>query len=467
MMPWRVRSLVKRLAALFALIMGIVVTAVGVELYDAASMALARRADYSSLGRVEHFRTLLQDLYTIKQLEERATLFETMLGNEQDVMIFRVPGERPFINVNPDKMVVPEMAPVPVGQPIGLSSLVEGSRADGVRVRWVSALAKVGDEGQVVEIVGAHVMTQEAAIMNAYLKRVAITISLAIVIAALLGYWVLRRGLQPLHQMAAKAAQITPSNMTTRLDVSTAPDELRSLAASFNAMLDRLAKGYEHLSQFAADLAHEIRTPIGAMIGQTQVTLARVREPIEYQGVLESNLEELDRMSRMAQNILFLAHADHAGLVIDRVSLDIHRELSMIGSYFEGLAEERQLRFDIEASGSLHADDVMCRRAIGNLVVNAVRYATAGTTIRMHGAEDGRGGAVITISNRGERIAPDVLHRLFDRFYRGDEARSRLTESSGLGLSIVKAIMVLHGGRAEVSCDAQGWIHFRLLFDKA
>ena len=143
--------------------------------------------------------------------------------------------------------------------------------------------------------------------------------------------------------MAAKAAEITPDRCRRRLDVANAPAELQSLAESFNAMLDRLATGYQRLLQFSADLAHEVRTPIGVLIGQTQVTLAHTRSDTEYRSVLESNLEELERLGRIAQNILFLAQADHEAQQIERTRLVIREELETIRTYFEGIADERQI----------------------------------------------------------------------------------------------------------------------------
>ena len=122
---------------------------------------------------------------------------------------------------------------------------------------------------------------------------------------------------------------------------------------SFNAMLDRLATGYERLLQFSADLAHEVRTPIGVLIGQTQVTLAHTRSESEYKSVLESNLEELERLGRIAQNILFLAQADHERQEIERTTLNIREQLETIATYFEGLADERNLSFEVQAEGEM------------------------------------------------------------------------------------------------------------------
>ncbi|WP_213776556.1 heavy metal sensor histidine kinase [Caballeronia sp. dw_276] len=459
----RSRSLVVRITVLFALIVCVVVSMVGGSLYHATSLTLSTRADYQLIGRVEHFRSLLHDLYTIQEIEARPRLFETMLGDRQDVIIFRRPGVPPFINVNPENMPLPPLVPVPVQRAVGLDALYEGTRSDGVRMRWVAAQAQVGDSGEVVEIIAAHVMTQEAHVLSTYLVRVWINVAIAVLVTALLAWWVSSRGLTPLRKMADKAAEITPNTLSARLDVENTPTELQSLAVSFNAMLDRLSTGYERLLQFSADLAHEVRTPIGVLIGQTQVTLAHTRSESEYKSVLESNLEELERLGRIAQNILFLAQADHERQEIERATLNTREQLETIATYFEGLADERDLRFDVQAEGEMFVNEIMSRRAISNVVVNAVRYAKPGTTIRLTGSEDAQG-ARIVIGNQGERVSPEELARLFDRFYRGDAARSEFTESSGLGLAIVQAIMRLHGGSASASCSADGWIEFTLRF---
>ncbi|PUA17848.1 heavy metal sensor histidine kinase [Glaciimonas sp. PCH181] len=460
---WRTRSLTARVSFLFALIACTIVTSLGMYLYSSTRKALETRADYSLIGRVEHFRTLLHDLYNVKQMEDRPALFETMLGSEQDVLMFAYPGQAPFVRVNPANLTPPPMPSVGLNRSLTLASLQTGERADGVRVRWISAEAEVGKDGPKVVIVGAHVMTQESSILSAYYWQVIGAAAISVLLAALLGFLVLKRGFRPLTSMAGRAAEVSPTNIAIRLREEDAPQELRRLAASFNAMLDRLSEGYENLSQFSADLAHEIRTPIGAMMGQTQVTLNKVRNASEYQQVLESNLEELQRLSRIVENILFLAHADHAGLAVEKTSLVLADELHKIAEYFEGIAEERDIRLVVDASGELQVSPVMWRRAVSNLVVNAVRYALPGSIVRLSSKSQAQG-TCVEVENQGDPIPQEQLDRLFDRFYRGDKSRSEFTESNGLGLAIVRAIMLVHGGSAEVNCSAAGLIRFSLYF---
>lgn len=465
MRPWRSWTLAFRASALFALIACLVVTGLGMYLYNSARQSLEVRADYALIGRVEHFRNLLHDLYNVEQMEQRPALFESMLGNEQDVRIFRRQGEAPFINMNPDNLSPPPMIPVAVGIPLSIASLHDGMRADGVRVRWVAALAEVGNHHDMVEIVAAYVMVQESRMMTVYLWRVVAAVALAVVLTAVLGFAVLRRDLMALTRMSRRAAEITPANLSSRLREEEAPAELRQLAGAFNAMLDRLENGYEHLSQFSADLAHEIRTPVNILMGQTQVTLGQLRSTEEYEQILESNLEELTRLSRIIENILFLAQTDHADLAVDTSAIAPAEELQKIADYFEGVAAERNMTFDVRAAPDLacHANLIMWRRAVSNLVVNAVRYGDVGTEVRISARREADG-IVIDVANRGPAMTRQQMERMFDRFYRGDKSRSEYTESNGLGLAIVKAIMAVHAGTATVSCSADGWIVFSLFF---
>ena len=461
---WRSLSLTARTTSLFGLIALVVMSVLGCYFYQSAKEGLERRTDTQLIGRVDHFRNLVDNVYTVKELEQRPLLFETMLGAEQDVLMFRRPGEAPFIHVNPGNLPVPDVPVVPFGRGITRDDVHRITPAGGgPPVEWVMATAKATESGDVVEVVAAHPLTHEVQMLSAYRARVLLSIFVAGLASTVLGYVVISRGLRPVRHIAERAAEISPGNLSIRLSIEDVPPELRLLTQSFNAMLDRLGDGYQRLSQFSADLAHEIRTPVGALIGTTQVTLGQTRPVDEYQAVLESNLEELNRLSTIAENILFLAHADHDALAIERSDIGLDDELHKIADYFEGPADERGLTFDVKAAGIVWANPMMCRRAVNNLVVNAVRYAAANSVVRLRGWQDARGASII-IENDGADIPADQLARLFDRFYRGDAARSKYTESNGLGLAIVRAIMNLHGGSAEASCPKPNVVRFELLF---
>ncbi|WP_454807540.1 heavy metal sensor histidine kinase [Paraburkholderia fungorum] len=460
---WTDRSLTARTTVLFAAIACVVIGTLGAYFYHSAQVSLERRADVVLTARVEHFSRIVRDLYSVSDLKSRPVLFESMLGAEEDVLLFRRPGEAPFIDVNPAGLAVPALHAGVQNRLPTLPDIRQTLLPDGVPVHWAIAAVKAREDGSEVEVIAAHPMTQEMRMLAAYRNRIVLATLTGMLAATLLAYYVLRRTFRPVREIATRAAQISPASLSVRLDSEAAPVELRQLTHAFNAMLDRLADGFQRLSQFSADLAHEIRTPVGALIGQTQVTLAKTRDADEYQQVLESNLEELNRLSHIAENILFLAHADHAALSIEREPVDLRDELVRIADYFEGPADERGMRFSVEAKGIASANPMLCRRAINNLVVNAVRYGANNTVVRLSGTQDEQG-ATVVVENDGAPIPDEQLNRLFDRFYRADAARSAFTESSGLGLAIVRAIMHLHGGTARVVCPVPGVVRFELRF---
>jgi two-component system heavy metal sensor histidine kinase CusS len=460
---WTDRSLTARTTVLFAAIACVVIGTLGAYFYHSAQVSLERRADVVLTARVEHFSRIVRDLYSVSDLKSRPVLFESMLGAEEDVLLFRRPGEAPFIDVNPAGLAVPALHAGVQNRLPTLPDIRQTLLPDGVPVHWAIAAVKAREDGSEVEVIAAHPMTQEMRMLAAYRNRIVLATLTGMLAATLLAYYVLRRTFRPVREIATRAAQISPASLSVRLDSEAAPLELRQLTHAFNAMLDRLADGFQRLSQFSADLAHEIRTPVGALIGQTQVTLAKTRDADEYQQVLESNLEELNRLSHIAENILFLAHADHAALSIEREPVDLRDELVRIADYFEGPADERGMRFTVEAKGIASANPMLCRRAINNLVVNAVRYGANNTVVRLSGTQDEQG-ATVVVENDGAPIPDEQLNRLFDRFYRADAARSAFTESSGLGLAIVRAIMHLHGGTARVVCPVPGVVRFELRF---
>ncbi|MEE8727869.1 MAG: heavy metal sensor histidine kinase [Rahnella inusitata] len=462
--PQRAMSLTLRATLLFALLASLVVSAVGVYLYYSLEKELIRRADYQVSGRVQYFRHLLASEFPLSQLSHNPGLFENMLGNERDILTFRLSDEPPIINVNPSRLALPPVAPVPDGQPLTLSTVHTLSAPDDTPVRFARAAVKIQD-GRTVEITAAHFMTGEARMLQTFRWEITGAVLFAYLLIAALGYVVIRRGLRPLRHMALEATKIHPASLSTRLSSDNAPQELQQLIYSFNDMLERLAEGYQRLTQFSADLAHEIRTPVGALMGHCQVALYQPRSTEEYETLLANNMEELERISRMVENILFLARATDARSVLTITSIDVSAEMTRIQEYFEGLAEEREMTLHSAGEGILYADAILFQRALSNLVANAVRYAHEGTPIVVR-AEAHASGMDIHVISQGDPIPPEKLGKLFDRFYRADASRSEGGSSSGLGLSIVQAIMALHQGSVRVVSSAEGETRFTLTFPR-
>ena len=286
-----------------------------------------------------------------------------------------------------------------------------------------------------------------------------LTVSLSALATALLGAWAARSGLRPLRRMGEVAAGVSARSLTTRLPVEQMPVELAELAASMNAMLERLDDAFQRLSAFSADIAHELRTPLSNLLTHTQVTLTRPRSLDEYREALHGNLEELQWMAQMVNDMLYLAKADHGLLMPNREPLALHGEVDALLEYYGALAEETGVGLSRSGIATLAGDRHMLRRALSNLLDNALRFTPANGEIRV-GIEESGGEIRLEVANRGEPIDAAQLPRLFDRFYRADPARrAGSSEHAGLGLALTRSLVHAHGGsiRAE---SAAGWTRF-------
>jgi two-component system heavy metal sensor histidine kinase CusS len=281
-------------------------------------------------------------------------------------------------------------------------------------------------------------------------------------LSGLLGWFVARRGLAPIAQVAARAGQVTAQRLGARLDLQEAPKEVHGLGESINHMLERLEESFRALEQFSADIAHELRTPLNNLLLQTQVTLSRPRTEAEYQETLHSNLVELERLQRMVADMLFLARADRGMLELALEDVELADEARSVTEYFEAAASERSQSIRIEGRAIVRGDRLMIRRALTNLLSNAVRYSPPGSPIVVEAGSDARG-AFAAVSNPAVELPEQELRRLFARFARRDDSRGREVEGVGLGLAIVDSIMKLHRGSVEPESDARH-IVFRLRF---
>jgi two-component system heavy metal sensor histidine kinase CusS len=454
-------SLTLRSTLAFSLVAMLTVAGAGLYLYASMKAQVLQRSDHAVLARLDHFRKLLHYDVTLDKLQSSPQIFENMLDSEDDIFIITQPDQPPVIVVNPLHATLPALPVIEQGVALTESALRSGLSPAGVPLR--AATVQTTSDGREVHLTAAHIMVKEMAMLSDFRERIYLAVLLAFLITAVLGYALLRRGLRPLRQMAAHAADITPARLDSRMNSEDTPVELQQLSDAYNAMLDRLANGYQRLMQFSADLAHEIRTPVGSLMGHCQVALRQPRSADEYQALLASNLEELERISRMVESILFLARADEAQAVPERQPLCLKDELQRIGEYFEGLAEERQLALHSAGDATVDADPLLLRRALSNLVANAIRYADEGSEILMRvvsTADECR----IEVENQGPVLTDAALGKLFDRFYRGDASRHQSSDSNGLGLAIVAAIMQLHGGTVSVKQPRPGRICFALVF---
>jgi two-component system heavy metal sensor histidine kinase CusS len=253
-----------------------------------------------------------------------------------------------------------------------------------------------------------------------------------------------RQTLGPLREMAAAMENVQASHLQQRLNRERWPKELNSLAAAFDEMLARLKESFERLSGFSADLAHELRTPIQNLHGEAEVALTRVRSAAEYREVIELSIEEYDRLARMIDSLLFVARAENAETRLNRVTFKVGAEIDTILDFYDAAAREQNIVLSRKGDADLCADPMLVRRAVSNVVSNALQHAASGDEIRVLVVMPNNGAVEIQVRDTGCGISPEHLPRIFNRFYRADPARS--SDGAGLGLAIVKSIMDLHGG---------------------
>jgi two-component system heavy metal sensor histidine kinase CusS len=230
-------------------------------------------------------------------------------------------------------------------------------------------------------------------------------------------------------------------------------------------MLRRLDDAFQRLSAFSADIAHELRTPLSNLLTHTQVTLTRERSLEDYREALHSNLEELQWMAQLVNDMLYLAKADHGLLAPSREPLELAQEVDLLLEFFAPLAEDAHVRLSREGNGRIDGDRSMLRRALSNLLDNALRFTPDGGEVRVHIVE-GVGQMHVNVENSGDGISAHLLPRLFDRFYRADPARQEgSSEHAGLGLAITRSIVRAHGG--QIRCEsADGWTRFLIELPK-
>jgi two-component system heavy metal sensor histidine kinase CusS len=273
-----------------------------------------------------------------------------------------------------------------------------------------------------------------------------------IVAMSAMGWMAARQGHAPLREIVDRMRLVSSSEGAEAIPPETVPRELGDLAASFNEMLRRVDESFKRLSNFNADIAHELRTPITNLMTQTQVSLSRARTVEEYREILYSNMEEYERMAQMVGDMLFLAQQDNGGSKRDSTDVDLAEEVRSLFDYYEGWAEERRISLSLGGDAHVMGDRLLLQRALGNLLSNAIRYTPEGGTVRVT-LRAAHGAVTVGVENPGTPIPSEDLPKVFDRFFRVDPSRQRRGEGAGLGLAIVKSIVAVHGGTIEAASD--------------
>ncbi|HRD97132.1 MAG TPA: heavy metal sensor histidine kinase [Rubrivivax sp.] len=263
--------------------------------------------------------------------------------------------------------------------------------------------------------------------------------------------WHVQRQLMPLHDLAAQTRAMSAGRLHQRLKLADPAEELLPWIEQFNALMARLEQSYAQLEGFNADVAHELRTPLANLMGQTEVALSRERPAGELRDTLASNLEEMQRLSAMVNDMLFLSQADRGAVARRGQPVSLAALVHQVAEFHEGPLDDARLRLQVQGDATLAIDESLVKRALSNLLGNATRFAEPGSTVIVDIGPEGESAGVewrVQVCNQGPAVDAEALPRLFDRFFRADESRCCSdTQHHGLGLAIVAAIARMHGGR--------------------
>ena len=353
------------------------------------------------------------------------------------------------------------LPPVAVGA-TGAQYRYESIVANGRRWRTLTGTALVG--GRSVVLRASRSEERLRAQLREVLTVLVLGLPLVVVLAGVGGYVLARRALTPIDRLTAEARRITAERLHERVSVPNPHDEIGRLATVINDTFARLESSFDQLRRFTADASHELRTPLSVIRGIGEVGLGETRTPAEYKEVMGSMLEEVDRLSNLVDTLLRLSHGDAGTVRLSRQAVDLGQLTRDVVSSLGVLAEERgqQLNLDdVRAGVVVAADRLVLREAITNIVDNAIKYGGRASTITIQVQSQGSQ-AVLAVADRGPGIAPEHRARIFDRFFRLDEARSRDNGGTGLGLAIAKWAVEVNGGHISVGGQPDGGSVFRI-----
>jgi len=291
---------------------------------------------------------------------------------------------------------------------------------------------------------------------------------LVVALAGAGGYVLARRALTPIDHLATEARRITADRLHDRLSVPNPHDEIGRLAAVINDTFARLESSFDQLRRFTADASHELRTPLAVIRGIGEMELKDTRTAAEYKDAIGSMLEEVDRLTSLVDTLLRLSHGDAGTIRLSRESVDVGRLVRDMASSLALLAEERNQQLTVEGGDGVlvTADRLVLREAITNVIDNAIKYSPKASDILVRVRQQS-GRAIVEVVDHGPGIAPEHRERIFDRFFRVDEARTRESGGTGLGLAIAKWAVHVNGGAISVEDAPAGGSVFRIVLPMA
>ncbi|CAB3776430.1 Adaptive-response sensory-kinase SasA [Paraburkholderia ultramafica] len=431
------RSIARRLALMFALVALFVFTLVGTGLFLVLRTQLEHHLRESLDDRAQIARIIVYHAVTPEKWRMAREKLTDMTPHDGST-VYSVSSTDPYFHYG---------------------KLVDGS----VVSNWPGGYARVTPAGggpdmltstQTIPAYGTRPPVQlqvassyspNARTMRVFGSALAALSALGSLAVLLLSYSVTRLGLAPLTRLTRDASAVSPNNRSQRLNTASLPLELNDLANSFNGALERLDGAYGRLESFNADVAHELRTPVTILIGQTEVALTRNRSVDDLRHTLQSNLEEFERLRAIINDMLFLARADQGERATGLIEVSLAAEVAHTLEFLEIPLEEARVHARLHGDALARVNRSLFGRACTNLLMNAIQHCEPGAAISVTIVRDDDQVRVV-VANPGEPIAPDILEHLFDRFYRAEVSRTNSRENHGLGLAIVKAIAEMHRG---------------------
>ncbi|HAX3258036.1 heavy metal sensor histidine kinase [Escherichia albertii] len=429
-------SITVRLTLLFILLLSVAGSGIVWTLYSGLASELKWRDDTTLINRTAQIKQLLIDGVNPDTLP---VYFNRMMDVSQDILIIHGTGINKIVNrtnVNNDML-----NNIPASETISIAgiyrSIINDTEIDALRIN-------IDEVTPSLTVTVAKLASARHNMLEQYKINSIIICVVTIILCSVLSPILIKTGLRDIKKLCGVTENMNYNDISEPVETSSLPGELKPLGQALNKMHQALVKDFERLSQFADDLAHELRTPINALLGQNQVTLSQTRSLSEYQKTIAGNIEELENISRLTENILFLARAQKSNVLINFELLSLKREVENLIDYLEYLSDEKDIHFKIDCDRQIYADKILLQRMLSNLIVNAIRYSPEKSLIYIASFLDENSYLNIDIASPGARI--NEPEKLFRRFWRGDNSRHSV--GHGLGLSLVKAIAELHGGSA-------------------
>jgi two-component system heavy metal sensor histidine kinase CusS len=440
-------SLTTRLSLMFMLAVTAVLSVAGLSFYHLSQQHFSAIDQHTLSEKLQATEAILGQLQAPAQFDQLRPELRTLLGAHRDLTAIITDSQGQVL------LAEPQLVAIAPGYPDANDGQIWQWQDQQKMFRGISRTLTLAGQNSAIRVILLLDVSPHMAFFSLLQQWFWLGLLISALVSAGLGWLVASSGLRPLRQVTKLAASMSAQSLTKRIALAPIPHELQQLVSSFNAMLARLEDAFVRLSNFSADIAHELRTPLSNLTTHTEVVLSRPREVGEYAETLYANLEDLRHMSRMIDDMLFLAKADNGLIIPAQHNVALQTICQKLIDYYQILADERGIQFALLGAATVQGDEQMLHRAIANVLSNALRYTPAGKTIRVNISQSATA-TILTIENPGEPIAPQHLERLFDRFYRADPARREGSpNNAGLGLAIARSIVAAHQGRIYCSSN--------------